>query len=90
MFFVALRRIENLTPDERPDFLKNLHLFETQERQLQDRYNRRERPEQYIRSPSKLLFAEIYVRFHKEYSSESTNEWDIAYYKVASFDVLHM
>lgn len=82
MFFVALRPVEDLNVAENPDFMQNLQLFEAKENR---NWSAREH-----KNKSKLLFAEIYVRFHKEYSLESTKSWDIAYFKVATFDVLYL
>ncbi|KAJ2946936.1 hypothetical protein O0L34_g16280 [Tuta absoluta] len=41
-----------------------------------------------INSIDALIFAEIFARFHREYTPHSIPEWTIAYFKVTRFEVL--
>ncbi|XP_045446560.1 m-AAA protease-interacting protein 1, mitochondrial-like [Melitaea cinxia] len=41
-----------------------------------------------INSIEMLLFAEIFARFHREYTPHSIPEWTIAFFKVTRFEVL--
>ncbi|XP_047527308.1 m-AAA protease-interacting protein 1, mitochondrial-like [Vanessa atalanta] len=41
-----------------------------------------------INSIEALLFAEIFARFHREYTPHSIPEWTIAYFKVTRFEIL--
>lgn len=84
MFFVGLRRTDDLSNTEAPIFRKNLRIYEKSET------NGIEREAAAPNQLPKVLFAEIYVRFHKEYSASATDQWNIAYYKVATFDVLQL
>lgn len=82
MFFVGLRRIDDLAEAG-------------EVRQLVQQYRRqlelagKNVSEEF--DPNKAaVFAELFVRFHKEYSEMSSQEWNIAFYKVASFDLLRL
>lgn len=82
MFFVGLRRIDDLAEAG-------------EVRQLVQQYRRQlemtghDVSEEFDVNEA-AVFAEIYVRFHKEYSEMSSQQWNIAFYKVASFDLLHI
>ncbi|XP_049866239.1 m-AAA protease-interacting protein 1, mitochondrial-like [Pectinophora gossypiella] len=41
-----------------------------------------------INSIDSLIFAEIFARFHREYTPHCIPEWTIAYFKVTRFEVL--
>lgn len=41
-----------------------------------------------INSIDALIFAEIFTRFHREYTPHCIPEWTIAYFKVTRFEVL--
>lgn len=73
MFAVGLRRASDMSPAERSDFWRHWQRYD---RTVSDA------------TMEPAVFAEMFVRFHREYSESSPDEWNIAYYKVASFDVL--
>lgn len=82
MFFVGLRRIDDLAE---PGEVRQL--VQQYRRQLELAGN--DISEDF--DPNKAaVFAELFVRFHKEYSEMSNEEWNIAFYKVASFNLLHL
>lgn len=79
MFMVGLRRLDGMPDAEKSIFMHNLRLHLSRQEtfsQMGGNVN------------NKLLFAEMYVRFHKEYIPSQTNDWNIAYFKVATFDVI--
>lgn len=79
MFMVGLRRVDGFTEAEKDNFMRNLKLH-----QIRNETNSQSNED----GNGRLLFAEMYVRFHKEYIPSHTNDWNIAYFKVATFDIL--
>lgn len=75
MFAVGLRRASDMSAEDRAEFWQHLQKFD---------------PTVWSSKAEPAVFAEMFVRFHREYSERATNEWNIAYYKVASFDVLSL
>ena len=37
----------------------------------------------------RILFAEIYMRFFRNYTPSVPKEWSVSFYKIVSFDVLN-
>lgn len=79
MFMVGLRRVDGMLNAEKEIFMQNLRLHQVRQETLLETGGD---------DNTKLLFAEMYVRFHKEYIPAHTNDWNIAYFKVATFDVI--
>lgn len=98
MFLVGLRRADDMNDAERATFWRHLQSYD----QTLDQPKWGAERERFMRNSSAgassgsdgggdpVVFAEMYVRFHKVYATnlESQTQWNIAYYKVASFDVL--
>lgn len=82
MFFVGLRPVDDLTSEERKAFQDNLKKYEANAKSLAEKLANF--------NDKTLVFAEIFARFHREYSDTSNNEWNVAFYKVATFDVLKL
>lgn len=82
MFFVGLRRINDVA-----DAGEIRQLVQQYRRQLELAGND---VSEDFDANNAAVFAELFVRFHKEYSERSTHEWNIAFYKVASFDLLRL
>lgn len=79
MFVVGLRRVDGMQDADKEAFMHNLRLHQLRQETLSQTGGN---------DDTKLLFAEMYVRFHKEYIPSQTNDWNIAYFKVATFDVI--
>lgn len=79
MFMVGLRRVDGMQDAEKEIFMHNLRLHQLKQQTLSQTDGD---------DITKLLFAEMYVRFHKEYIPSQSNDWNIAYFKVATFDVI--
>lgn len=79
MFFVCMRSTNDMSANEKLQFAYNFRLL----KQLNVNPNN-------FDENSKILLAELLVRFHKEYDRDvdAVDEWNVAYYKVAGFKVL--
>lgn len=77
MFSVGLRRAADMAPTDRAAFWQQLLRYD------QSKWNASATGEP-------AVFAEMFVRFHRDYSADRSDDWNIAYYKVVSFDVLSL
>lgn len=72
-----MRNIKDFrTPDEVREIIENVRKFDTT------------RSTEKQNQPNRIIFAEIYTRFYREYTEGVPPEWSIAFYKITSFDVL--
>lgn len=79
MFMVGVRRLNGLSDADRLQFNEYL-------KEYYGRDNAAAEHDETILK--KILFTEMYVRFHKEYLTANENDWNISYYKVATFNIL--
>lgn len=86
MFMVGVRRLNGLSVPDRLEFIENLRSYN-----LRNNDGRMQQQEGLNESFSeKILFTEMYIRFHKEYIPSRDNDWNISYFKVATFKILSM
>lgn len=84
MLFVALRNTK--------DFSNGGELREVNEI-LRSIDAKLQTPFNLVASPHRILFAEIFIRFRKDYTSKIDHihdmDWSVSFYKILSFDVLN-
>lgn len=84
MLFVALRNTK--------DFSDSSELMEVNEI-LRNIDAKLHSPINFLSVPHRILFAEIFIRFRKDYTLKDDTmndpEWSVSFYKILSFDVLN-
>ena len=89
MFFVGIRYFDNLTLKEQKEVMQNLLKYEELYEKKQNQEDGGGDPTYFNKIIRKMIFAEIFARFHRDYSRIDThNEWNVSFYKVATFDII--
>lgn len=80
MIFVAMRNVKDFEdPSEAKSYQSHLSKYDNIYRIVHD----------YNLAPHRVAFAEIFMRFYRNYSLRPLEDWSVAFYKVTSFDILN-